>query len=58
VESGLLFMPQAVASLTVKLITGRLLNRIGFRGVLISNTVIIGRKRPMNPSSQPVRRSA
>ena len=42
VESGLLIMPQAVASMTVKLIMGRLLNRIGYRGVLISNTVIIG----------------
>ena len=42
VESGLLIMPQAVASLTVKLLIGRLLNRIGYRGVLISNTVMIG----------------
>jgi EmrB/QacA subfamily drug resistance transporter len=42
VESGLLIMPQAVGSLTVKLIMGRLLNLIGYRGVLISNTVIIG----------------
>jgi EmrB/QacA subfamily drug resistance transporter len=42
VESGLLIMPQAVASLTAKLIMGRLLNRIGYRRVLISNTIIIG----------------
>jgi EmrB/QacA subfamily drug resistance transporter len=42
VESGLLFMPQAVASLTVKLIMGRLLSWLGYRRVLISNTVIIG----------------
>jgi EmrB/QacA subfamily drug resistance transporter len=42
VQSGLLIMPQALASLTVKLMIGRLLNRIGYRGVLISNTIIIG----------------
>ena len=42
VESGLLIMPQAVASLGVKLIMNWLLNRIGYRGVLVSNTVIIG----------------
>jgi MFS family permease len=42
VESGLLIMPQAVASLTVKLMIGRLLNRIGYRAVLISNTIMIG----------------
>ncbi len=42
VESGLLIMPQALASLTVKLVIVRLLTRIGYRGVLISNTVIIG----------------
>jgi len=42
VESGLLIMPQAIASMTVKTMMSRLLNRIGYRGVLISNTVIIG----------------
>ncbi len=42
VESGLLIMPQAVASMTVKMIMSRLLNRIGYRSVLISNTIIIG----------------
>ena len=42
VESGLLIMPQAVASLTVKFLIVRLLSRIGYRAVLISNTVIIG----------------
>jgi EmrB/QacA subfamily drug resistance transporter len=41
VASGLLIMPQALASLTVKLIIGRLLNRIGYRSVLISNTVMV-----------------
>jgi EmrB/QacA subfamily drug resistance transporter len=42
VQSGLLIMPQAVASMTMKLIMQRLLTRLGYRGVLISNTVCIG----------------
>lgn len=42
VESGLLIMPQAAASISMKLIMPRLLNRIGYRGILISNTIIIG----------------
>jgi EmrB/QacA subfamily drug resistance transporter len=42
VESGLLIMPQAAASITMKLIMPRLLNRIGYRGVLLSNTIIVG----------------
>jgi len=42
VESGLLIVPQAIGSLGVKLIMLRLLNRIGYREVLISNTIIIG----------------
>jgi EmrB/QacA subfamily drug resistance transporter len=42
VQSGLLIMPQAVASLCMKFILNRLLTRLGYRGVLISNTVVIG----------------
>lgn len=42
VESGLLILPQAAASISTKLIMPWLLNRLGYRGVLISNTVIIG----------------
>jgi len=42
VESGLLIMPQAAGSMGVKFIMTQILNRIGYRGVLISNTVIIG----------------
>jgi len=42
VESGLLIMPQAFASISMKLIMSWLLNRIGYRGVLISNTIIVG----------------
>ena len=42
VESGLLIMPQAVASMSMKLVMSRVLTRLGYRGVLISNTVMIG----------------
>jgi len=42
VESGLLIVPQAAASMSMKLIMPRLLNRIGYRDVLISNTVVVG----------------
>jgi EmrB/QacA subfamily drug resistance transporter len=42
VQSGLLIMPQAIAAMSMKLIMPRLLSRVGYRGVLISNTVILG----------------
>src|SRR5271168_3313609 len=42
IESGLLLMPQAIASMGMKTIMPRLLSRIGYRGVLISNTLILG----------------
>ena len=42
IQSGLLIMPQAIASMTMKPLMPRLLARIGYRGVLISNTVVIG----------------
>lgn len=42
VESGLLIMPQAVASMCMKVIMTRILTRLGYRGVLVSNTVTIG----------------
>ncbi len=42
IQSGLLIMPQAIASLCMKIIMPRLLALLGYRGVLISNTVIIG----------------
>jgi len=42
VQSGLLIMPQAIGSLSTKFFLPRILARLGFRGVLISNTVIIG----------------
>jgi EmrB/QacA subfamily drug resistance transporter len=42
IQSGLLIMPQAIASMSMKTIMPRLLSRIGYRGVLISNTLILG----------------
>jgi len=42
VISGLLIMPQALAALSTKFFMPRLLERVGYRGVLISNTVILG----------------
>jgi EmrB/QacA subfamily drug resistance transporter len=42
IESGLLVMPQAMAAMSVKTIMPGLLRRVGYRGVLISNTLILG----------------
>ncbi len=42
IESGLLMMPQALAAMSLKLSMPRILAVIGYRGVLISNTVILG----------------
>ena len=42
VQSGLLIMPQAVAAISMKFIMPRLLTGLGYRGVLVSNTVILG----------------
>jgi len=42
VQSGLLIMPQAIASMSTKFLLPRILNRVGYRGVLVSNTVILG----------------
>jgi len=42
VQSGLLVMPQAIASMSMKAVMPRILRRIGYRGVLISNTIILG----------------
>jgi hypothetical protein len=40
IQSGLLLMPQAIAAMSLKLTMPRIVARISFRGVLISNTVI------------------
>ena len=42
IESGLLVMPQAVSAMCMKTIMPGLLRRVGYRGVLISNTLILG----------------
>ena len=42
VESGLLIMPQAIAAMVMNACMTRLLNRFGYRYILISNTLIIG----------------
>jgi EmrB/QacA subfamily drug resistance transporter len=42
IQSGLLIMPQALASMSTKFLLPKILNRVGYRGVLISNTVILG----------------
>jgi EmrB/QacA subfamily drug resistance transporter len=42
IQSGLLIAPQAVASLATKFVLPGILDRIGYRMVLISNTVMLG----------------
>jgi EmrB/QacA subfamily drug resistance transporter len=42
IESGLLIMPQAIAAMCMKMIMPWLLKRVGYRGVLVSNTLILG----------------
>jgi EmrB/QacA subfamily drug resistance transporter len=42
IESGLLIMPQAMAAMSMKTFMPGLLKRVGYRGVLVSNTLILG----------------
>src|ERR1700690_2655802 len=42
IQSGLLIMPQAIAAMSTKFLLPRILNRIGYRGVLVSNTIVLG----------------
>jgi MFS family permease len=42
IQSGLLIAPQAIAAMSMKMIMPRLLTLIGYRGALISNTLILG----------------
>src|ERR1700729_2961953 len=42
IQSGLLMMPQAIAAMSLKMTMPRILARFGYRGVLVSNTVILG----------------
>jgi EmrB/QacA subfamily drug resistance transporter len=42
IQSGLMMMPQALAAISLKLTMPKILKRVGYRGVLVSNTVILG----------------
>ena len=42
VESGLLVMPQAMAAMGLKVIVPTILARLGYRNVLVGNTLILG----------------
>jgi hypothetical protein len=42
IQSGLLIMPQAMAAMSTKFFMPRLLARVGYRTVLIANTVVLG----------------
>ena len=42
IQSGLLMMPQAIAAMSLKMTMPRILARFGYRGVLVSNTVMLG----------------
>ncbi len=42
VQSGLLIMPQALAAMSMKMFMPRLLSALGYRWVLISNTIVLG----------------
>jgi EmrB/QacA subfamily drug resistance transporter len=42
IQSGLLVMPQALAAMSMKPIMPKLLRTVGYRGVLISNTLVLG----------------
>ena len=42
IQSGLLIMPQALGAMSIKAVIRRLLAMFGYRGVLVSNTILIG----------------
>jgi EmrB/QacA subfamily drug resistance transporter len=42
IQSGLLIMPQAMGAMSMKIVMPRLLDRFGYRNILISNTLLIG----------------
>ena len=42
VQSGLLIMPQALAAMAMKAVMPKILSKVGYRWVLISNTVVLG----------------
>ncbi|MBS0517714.1 MAG: DHA2 family efflux MFS transporter permease subunit [Proteobacteria bacterium] len=42
IQSGLLVMPQAMAAMGIKVIVPKILGRLGYRTVLVGNTMILG----------------
>jgi EmrB/QacA subfamily drug resistance transporter len=42
IQSGLLIMPQALAAISLKMTMPGIIARFGYRGVLVSNTIILG----------------
>jgi len=42
IQSGLLIMPQAIAAMSLKMTMPRIIERVGYRGVLVSNTLLLG----------------
>jgi EmrB/QacA subfamily drug resistance transporter len=42
IQSGLLIMPQALASMSTKFLLPKILSGLGYRGVLVSNTIVLG----------------
>ena len=42
VQSGLLIMPQALAAMSTKIFINQILQRVGYRGILVSNTILLG----------------
>jgi len=42
IQSGMMMMPQALAAMSLKLTMPAILNRFGYRNVLVSNTIILG----------------
>ena len=42
IQSGLLIMPQASAAMSTKFFMPHILDRFGYRSVLVSNTVLLG----------------
>jgi EmrB/QacA subfamily drug resistance transporter len=42
VQSGALMMPQAIAAMSLKMTMPQVLARFGYRGVLVSNTLLLG----------------
>ncbi len=42
IQSGMLMMPQAIAAMSLKMTMPKILERVGYRAVLIWNTIILG----------------